>query len=399
MVGARSNREHDDLNSIPVITAAILYGVVAISIFPIMPIFVGALVDHLDFTSSQSGYVTSADIIGIAVGNLLAYFWVNHINWRRMAVLSVLILFTGNIICISTTHFVPMLILRFIIGLAEGSALALTYAILGGSGNPDRNYAFFLFGSLGSGAINVFLLSALISSHGLGIVFIDLALLSLIPACFIRFVPASGYREAMTSGVADTEIKPAVLLLPVIIVLIANLIYFIGQGGVWAYLERIGIADGLSIKQVASGLSTSLLLGVIGALTASLLNVRWGRVVPLGLAIVAAILSVILLQWKITLSTFIVAVCVWNFANNFGHPYLLGYLAAIDKSGRYVVVSAAMQTGGMGLGPAIVALSITGADYDSVLWFGLVCFTLALLLFIPIMILVKGVDNRDIAPG
>ena len=74
MVGAGSNREHYDLNSIPVITAAILYGVVAISIFPIMPIFVGALVDHLDFTSSQSGYVTSADIIGIAVGNLLAYF-------------------------------------------------------------------------------------------------------------------------------------------------------------------------------------------------------------------------------------------------------------------------------------------------------------------------------------
>ena len=168
------------------------------------------------------------------------------------------------------------------------------------------------------------------------------------------------------------------------------------SGPIW---KRIGIADGLSIKQVASGLSTSLLLGVIGALTASLLNVRWGRVVPLGLAIVAAILSVILLQWKITLSTFIVAVCVWNFANNFGHPYLLGYLAAIDKSGRYVVISAAMQTGGMGLGPAIVALSITGADYDSVLWFGLVCFTLALLLFIPIMILVKGVDNRDIAPG
>lgn len=399
MVEARSIRQHNDLNSIPVITTAVLYGVAAISIFPIMPVFVGALIDHLDFTASQAGFVTSADIIGIAIGNLLAFFWVNHTNWRKVAVLSVLILFLGNIVCIITVHFLPILLLRFLVGLAEGTALALTYAILGASGNPDRNYGFFLVGSLGSGALNVYLLSVLVSTHGPGIIFVDLAIISLIPACAIRFVPARGYQQAMNVRVADKEIKPAILLLPVIIALLANLIYFIGQGGVWAYLERIGIADGLSVQQVASGLSTSLLMGVIGALAASLINVRWGRVVPLGLAIAAAILSVVLLQWQITVITFFIAVCVWNFANNFGHPYLLGYLAAIDKSGRYVVVSAAMQTGGMGLGPALVALLITGANYGGVLWFGLVCFTLALLLFMPVMILFKGVDNQEIAPG
>ena len=398
-MGVKSIRENTDFDSAPVTAAAILFGVVAVAIFPIMPIFVGTLVDHLDFTSSQSGYVTSADIIGIAAGNLLGYFWVSRINWRRMAVLSVLVLFTGNIICITTTQFVPLLLLRFIIGVAEGTALALTYAILGASANPDRNYGFFLFGSLGTGALNVLLLSALTGSHGPGIVFDDLAVLSLVAACFIRFVPAGGYQGSTTPAAAGREIRPAVLLLPVTIALLANLVYFIGQGGVWAYLERIGIADGLAANQVASGLSASLVLGVIGALTASLLNVRWGRVAPLGLAIAAAILAVLLLQWKITFITFFIALGVWNFANNFGHPYLLGYLAAIDKSGRYVVVSAAMQTGGMGLGPAIVALLITGADYDSVLWFGQVCFALSLLLFMPLMILVKGVDNRDTAPA
>lgn len=398
-VEASSTGIHNDLDSIPAVTAAILYGVVAVAIFPIMPVFVGALIDHLDFTSSQSGYVTSADIIGIAVGNLLAFFWVKRINWRRMAAFSILVLFAGNIVCITTVHFVPMLFLRFIIGLAEGTALALTYAILGASRNPDRNYGFFLFGSLGSGAVNVYLLSMLVSTHGPGIVFIDLAVLALVPACFLRFVPAGGYRETTTSGAVGKSIGPAVLLLPVIVALVANLVYFIGQGGVWAYLERLGIADGLSAGQVASGLSTSLILGVVGALTASMLNVRWGRAIPLGLAIAAAILAVVLLQWKITFATFFIAVCVWNFANNFGHPYLLGYLAAIDKSGRYVVVSAAMQTGGMGLGPAIVALIISGADYDSVLWFGQLCFALALLLFMPVMILVKGVDKRHSGPG
>ena len=394
---AGPSREHIDFNSIPVITAAILFGVVAVSIFPIMPVFVGALIDHLDLTPSQSGYVTAADIIGMAVGNVLAFFWVRHMNWRKMAILSVLVLVAGNIFCIAITHFVPMLSLRFIIGLAEGTALALTYAILGGSDNPDRNYGFFLFGALSLGAFNVYLLSELVSNYGVIIFFIDLTIISLIPIWFLRFIPDYGYQVAITSGVKDQESKPDVMLLPVIIALIANLIYFIGQGGVWAYLERIGIADGLAIKQVAAGLSTSLILGVIGALTASFLNVRWGRALPLGLAIVAAILSVILLQWKITFVTFLIAVWIWNFANNFGHPYLLGYLAAIDKSGRYVVVSGAMQTGGMGLGPAIVALLLTGADYGKVLWFGLVCFTLTLLLFMPIMILIRGVDNRDIA--
>jgi MFS family permease len=67
----------------------------------------------------------------------------------------------------------------------------------------------------------------------------------------------------------------------------------------------------------------------------------------------------------------------------------LGYLAEIDHKGRYVVASGAMQTGGMALGPAIAGTFVAGADVSNSLWVGVVCFTLAILLFLPIMFMVR----------
>lgn len=385
-----------DLNSMPAVGAAVVFGIVAVAIFPVMPIYLGALVDHLGLTPSQGGYIAGAEVTGMAAGNALAFFWVRQVNWRKVATFAVFVLVAFNLLCIGTAGFAALLPLRFVIGLAEGTALALTYAMLGGSDNPDRNYGLFLVGSLSTGAVNVYLLSHLASEYGAMIFFIDLAAFSLVAGWFLKFVPDYGYQEAVGAGPEARGQTIDVGLPLIIIILVANLVYFIAQGGIWAYLERIGTGGGLTVKQAAGALSVSLFMGVLGALAASSLNIRWGRVVPLGLAIAAVIVSVLLLQWQLTFAVFLISACVWNFANNFGHPYLLGYLAAVDKSGRYVVVSGAMQTGGMGLGPALAASLISGTDYGSVLDFGLACFILTLLLFMPIMILVRGVENRDL---
>ena len=385
-----------DLNSMPSVGAAVVFGIVAVAIFPVMPIYLGALVDHLGLTPSQGGYIAAAEVTGMAAGNALAFFWVRQVNWRKVATFAVFVLVAFNLLCLGTAGFAALLPLRFTIGLAEGTALALTYAMLGGSDNPDRNYGLFLVGSLSTGAINVYLLSHLAGEYGAMVFFIDLAAFSLVAGWFLKFVPDYGYQEAVGAG-AEVRGQTIDVALPlIIIILVANLVYFIAQGGIWAYLERIGTGGGLTVKQAAGALSVSLFMGVLGALAASALDIRWGRVVPLGLAIAAVILSVLLLQWQLTFAVFLISACVWNFANNFGHPYLLGYLAAVDKSGRYVVVSGAMQTGGMGLGPALAASLISGTDYGSVLDFGLACFILTLLLFMPIMILVRGVENREL---
>jgi len=88
-----------------------------------------------------------------------------------------------------------------------------------------------------------------------------------------------------------------------------------------------------------------------------------------------------------------VAAFLFNFANNYGHPCLLGYLAEMDRKGRYVVASGAMQTGGMALGPAIAGSFVVSGDVSNSLWVGCVCFALSSILFLPIMILVRRHDD------
>jgi len=385
------------LDNLATLAAAVVFGIAGVAIFAILPLLIGALVDHLALSPRQSGFIASADVIGMATGNLAAFFWIRRINWRKMAWLAVAVLIAVNLLCATISSFQVMLVLRFLAGLAAGSCLALTYAMFGGSRHPDRNYGIFLVVTLTFGAANLFVLSKLSQSFGAAVFFVDLACIAIFAALFTRFIPETASAAGIKTVAAAESDAPSVLRGPAIIALIANLVYFIGQGGVWAYLERIGIANGLSASEVATSLSLSLLAAVAGALVATVVNLRLGRVVPLGSAILLAIASVLILMWNVTFGSFLLATCVWNFVNNYGHPYLLGYMAAIDRSGQYVVASAGMQTGGMGIGPAIAAMLIVGPMYTNVLWLGLICFAITLLLFMPIMILVRGLPDEPAA--
>ena len=386
------------LDSLATLTAAVVFGIAGVAIFAILPLLVGALVDHLALSPQQSGFVASADVVGMAAGNLVAFFWIRRVRWKRMAWLAVSVLVGVNLICTAVTNFAAIVSLRFIAGLAEGTCLALTYAMLGGSRHPDRNYGIFLVVVLTFGAANVFLLSKLASLFGVAVYFADLACIGVLAALFVRFVP-DGVAVADANAPRSRRLdKQSVLVGPAIVALTANLVYFIGQGGVWAYLERIGTANGLAAEDIATSLSLSLIAAVAGAMVATIVNIRLGRVLPLAAAIILAMLSVMILMWNVTFGSFLLAACIWNFVNNYGHPYLLGYMAAIDRTGKYVVASGGMQTGGMGVGPAIAALFIVGEDYTNVLWLGMICFGLTLLLFMPIMILARGI-HAESGPG
>ncbi|MFC1797542.1 hypothetical protein ACFL1V_10690, partial [Pseudomonadota bacterium] len=103
--------------------------------------------------------------------------------------------------------------------------------------------------------------------------------------------------------------------------MLANYVYFIGQGGVWSFLERWGLQQGLDLTGIASALSLSLIAGVCGGLSAAWLDTRLGRLVPLSAAIFLAIASILLFRYSNSFLYFVIAACIFNYVNNFGHPY------------------------------------------------------------------------------
>jgi hypothetical protein len=86
---------------------------------------------------------------------------------------------------------------------------------------------------------------------------------------------------------------------------------------------------------------------------------------------------------------FLVAACLFNFGNNFGHPYTLGLTSKLDRSGRLTVLAGALHTGGQATGPFIVGMMVMPPDFLNALWVGLIAFALT-----PFMILPAALADR-----
>ena len=379
------------------IASGIAHELSGLAIFSILPIFVAALITEMGLTTSQGGYVASADIIGISLSSLAAFFWINRVPWKTMSRFLLIGLITANIVCCFLTGFEQIFVARLICGLMEGSLFALAIAMLSRTSRPDRNFALTFCASLLTGAVNIFLMSYLIQIFGIKGVFFDLILFCSLPLLFWR--SALPTRPMARGDAAPAEDKSAAPKVVVMLILLANLIYFCGQGGLWSYVKQMASLADLDEEAIKSGLSISLLAGMAGAGFAAWLDVRVGRALPLAVALLLAIASVYVLSTDMSAASFTLAVCLYNFGSNIGHPYLFGYLASIDPAGKFVVASGAMQTGGMGLGPAIVAYFIIGDDLGPVLTVAYVAFIGALVLFMPIMLLIRGKSTTDAQSG
>lgn len=391
----QAGSEFKPQNKIGYIASAILQATAAIQLFSIIPLLVGAMVDRLGFETGESGYIISAEIAGLAVANGFGFFWVNRLSWRNMSRFLLGALVLADLACIMITSYEALMAVRVLCGLIEGSILALTYAMLARTSRPDRNFGLFFSVSLTFGGTNILIAGQLLDMFSMPGLFIDLAVLCLLAMTMTRYIPiASGGALVRDQGKAIRGL----LFGAIIIILIANLIYFAGQNGVWSYLERLANQRGIEAETIRFGLFLSLIAGVAGALSAAVQDNHFGRVAPLSLALGLALGSIAILSQPFTAISFILGACIFNFANNYGHPYLLGYLAQIDPNGRYVVASGGMQTGGMAIGPAIAGSIIVGTDVSNVLWLGATAFIISIILFIPIMLLIRG-NRNNLAVG
>lgn len=156
-------------------------------------------------------------------------------------------------------------------------------------------------------------------------------------------------------------------------------LYFIAQGAVWSYLERMGVAQEIDAQTVANALALSALAGIMGAGIAMLLGNRAGRFLPITVGVIVQIGSMILLNTTLDVIGFIVAVMMFNFSWNLCQPYFSGLMSELDVEGRAVVLMGSIQTVGVAIGPFIAALVIRPGYFDAINYLGILCVSGALL--------------------
>lgn len=384
------------------VLAAILLAKAAVATFSMAPFLLGSYVDYLGLSTRQASQVLSVEIFSIAVANVFAaLFWIHKVSCRTWAIRLLVLLLVLNLACIYAGNFSTLLLLRSAVGFTEGSLLAIGFGLLSSTRRPDRSFGLMFAVSLTVGATNVRILPLYLETAGATGLFINLALYAVAALLCSQWITRGrisdtdphSRKEAKPTSAAGKAAFPFIAL---IFLLLANYVYFIGQGGVWSFLERWGLQQGLDLTGIASALSLSLIAGVCGGLSAAWLDTRLGRLVPLSSAIFLAIASILLFRYSNSFLYFVIAACIFNYVNNFGHPYILGLASSIDKSSRLTVLSGALHTGGQATGPFIIGMLVTDTDFVNALWLGIVVFALTWLILAPVMIIADRISKSHV---
>ena len=163
--------------------------------------------------------------------------------------------------------------------------------------------------------------------------------------------------------------------------LVALLCWFTGYSGVYAFVERIGVAGGLTGQQIGLILSLTIITGVAGAMGAAWLGDRWGAMKPHWLGMAGTVVTVGLLSNEPGLLQYSLAIIALTLTLNFWLAYMLGSVTRVDISGRYAVLTTAALGGGAMVGPAISGFvlqqsshaagiaGITDSDFCRLLWY------------------------------
>lgn len=341
--------------------AAILFATLCAVGVVVMPMLVGVSIERFGLDVGQAGRIASIEFLGVAVGSLIVAALVVRRPARLIA--------TGIAGCVAAGNGLTLALdgealeaWRFVAGLGEGGAIALMGALLASGPNADRYFGLFFSAYLLSAAL-LFSASGPISAGLAGAGIHGLLLLFCAPALAVAW--AAFPATTLGSGAA-AKAGQALDRRRVGLGLAAMLLFFVAAGGVWVYMERIGLSAGLDADAARAALGAATLAGAAGAALAAGLGPRWGRRLPLLVGVGAMVAVLSLVAAGLSRETFPIVAAVFVFGWMFAIPFMMGAMALLDPQGRAVSVSVGVQNGGQALGPALASFVVGDAGFTPV---------------------------------
>ena len=372
------------------VVAAIFLGCVGVLAIMAQPILTAALVGQMGMDPGRAGGVSAAEALGTALGPVAALFWMRRVKWRSAAIFALTVVLVGNLLSSLQTDFGALVALRLAVGfLGEGTAFALAVAIVSGTQQKDRNFAFMITAQVVLGVV-MFLVLPWPGDAAISGVMLPLAgftLLALgVAIAWLEQPAAAGVDHAAAGGGGSAQ--------HAISALVVMLVWCSGLGAVWAFVKLLGTAAGLEPTAVGQALGLTTALGTLGSLAASALSDRFGRLLPVSVALVVQAAMASLLHGQMDWLQFVAICATFQIFWNMTGPYLMGTVALSDTTGKVSVLIPTAQIGGFFLGPVIVSWFLTEGSFRAVNYVGAACILLALVLYIPAASRLKGVPAK-----
>lgn len=334
-------------------------------IYNVLFIILGSAAELKGYTAKEIGLLGTAYLLGQVFANFSSVLWVRKLNWKWVIGCSTLVSIL-SLYFSSFANYYQFLVLLTITGLASGTALACVMCCISGLKDPTRAYSFGLILQVFFAGAAIYALQVYVTpSFGYAGLLYTIAGLYAFSFLFLSYMPSTDNRgKEKAANKASTIQANGKVSIPSIVALLGIACYFIGQTGIWGFLERIAVSKNMDNEFIGIVLGAVLVLCSLGAIAAMKVGNSMGQLRPMVIGIVLFCLSIIL--WVVTDNKWIYSISALLYASvwNFVLPYQLMAVSKLDKDGRYVAMIPAFQSLGGAAGPAIIGVLVIGNNFN-----------------------------------
>jgi hypothetical protein len=347
------------------VVAIVLLGMAANIFTPLAPSLLGAMVDYQGLPIDVAGRLVSFNFWGGVLASVIALFVLHRPGWNlRLTMLGCLAIVTAtHLASIPFAESYPALVaVRLLNGAGAGLGFTVACVAIIATQRIERSYAV-LYGSpfLISG-LGLALLPLVYRIAGIEGAFYGMAALNLLSMLLLPWFP----RTVAGDGSDAVRAAPGALEAPAVLVgvmLLALLLYYVFNSGIWAYFERMGVAEGMTPERVGAILGPGMAAAIVGMVAASLLGDRLGYRKPVYLGLGAIALATVAFLGSPSELRFGIAAAVFNASIPFVTPYMVAILALLVPSGMGVTAANIATITGFSAGPLLVSYLVADGRF------------------------------------
>ena len=364
-------------DSFAVKLSAMLTAVCLMVYYSSMPIILGRAAESRGLIEVELGYLGGAFAAGVTLASFSCIVLIRRLPWRPLVLISGVGAVFSFLAPLWVDGLASLLFFHVLAGLSCGIGYSVAIACLGHGSNPTRNYALcFVLQTLAGIAVSYSLPRFSDAENSYDQALMLLAAFAVVAVMIGQYLPRSS-----PAGTTRARGVTAAFPLAVLSALFVIFLVYAGDGAVWAFAERIAIHGGLTAEQAGAGVGWSLFAGTIGSLSAAIMGDRWGFTLPMVVAVLASIISVVWLSYFDSDIAFMCAIALNGWSWNFGSGFRMGLVATLDRTGRFTPLITGMQLLGTTAGTTVAGLLVVGGDFKWVYLFASILWVVGMIIF------------------
>ncbi len=350
-------------------------GLLNTSVVNAFPFLAGALIDAGGVSTADVGLLISLELTVTAITALALSAPRLRVSPRNVGLMGCAAFALGNLLAAGTLspEGVPLAIARLVAGFGGGLGLAAAGRAVALASSPARlSAAAAIVLSVIGGAVAL-CAGALVAGGGYADACLLLATLALAAAPFVLVLPGAPPTQAGPepgrSPIAWRKASP---------LLCATTLTFLASGSIWSYCERIGLAAGMSHRDVTTAVGLSALAGAAGGWAAMAFSRNGRRFLSAGAGVLLFGVSACALALASAPLAYVTALTTLSFGFVFVLPFLLGCAVEIDPSGGLASATYGAQILAGAVAPFVGGLTLLHGSFETLGLFAALASALAL---------------------